>query len=251
MNDALDIALHSARFWRDRGSDILIAALLAEFLIEAMWLEHSERRVFGLSRKWTMIAAAFVVFLGVAVERIWGTLADDRSDQIRTNLEHRIISLSPRWKLLQPQEVQKRLRAKLEAFKGQKVAIYLTTLNDFDEGMAVAELNEVLETAGWLNPWGQPISKLVGKKESSLTNVFTCCGRRNTVAWGIGIETTADAPEATKKAARALISALKAEDLDASTPFPDVGSMYGPIEGVHTDSQTIIVTFGKSVMHTF
>jgi hypothetical protein len=92
MNDPLVTALHSYRFWRDIGADVLIAALLVEFLIEAWWPEHPEKRHVGLSRRRAMTIAAFVVLAGVAVERFWGTWADDVADQIRTIQEQQIVT---------------------------------------------------------------------------------------------------------------------------------------------------------------
>jgi hypothetical protein len=90
MSDPLDLALHSYRFWRDIGADALIIALLIEFLIEAYWPEHPERKHLKLSRKQAMTTAAFFVLAGVAVERLWGTKADDKSDKIRINLAQRL-----------------------------------------------------------------------------------------------------------------------------------------------------------------
>jgi hypothetical protein len=264
--DELETALKAARWYRDLGNTILVVGIFAEILIEAIWpdAESSEDHSFAsrFSKWWkghfwkgkniAILFAGLVTLSGLWLERAQGTKADDVADQIRTSLEHTIISLSPRWQLLRTEEVQKRLIAKLELFKGQKIAIYRTAPSEFDEGMTVAELNSVLELAGWVNPWGNPISKLVKPKESIFTNVFSCCSnKRQQASWGIGIETAADAPEATREAARALISALKAEDLDTLIPLPEVGPMYGPIEGTPTDSQTIIVTFGKSVVQTF
>jgi hypothetical protein len=202
MNDALDTALHSYRFWRDKGNDILIAALLAEFLIEAPWTEHPNwwpwnrnktkralrswrlkhvLRDLALSRKRAMVAAAFIVFFGVAVERIWGNWADDKADEIRFKLETELLEVGPRTQLLYGQP-RADFVARMKRFKGQNVETrYCRQYMDSpinEEAMSVAMLLPVrLKEAGWNAPFaapldcgGQGITVTVGSKASTRTH---------------------------------------------------------------------------------
>jgi hypothetical protein len=139
MNETLDIALKFHRFWRDVGNDILLIGVLAEFLIDLLWLEPPE--IFPLLRgrhattpllKWyrhllTMKGVAvgvvnLMVFAGIFLERWQGAKADDVSDQIRTDLQRRIIFLTPRYRVLSP-EAEQRISTALKPFAGQRVAI--------------------------------------------------------------------------------------------------------------------------------
>lgn len=233
MNDALDIALHSARFWRDRGADILIAALLVEFLIEAMWSEQSKRKFLALSRKQAMIAAAFVVFFGVAIERIWGTLADDKSDEIRTNLQKKTIALSPRWWLLDGESGQ-RIAAALSVFHGQKIELSMGLFSGTEVALVLeptsclGAIANILNNAGWVDPNGKSDLPYIGWRQRGATFI------------GLWIEVAPDAPDKTRAAAKLMYDQLKKAHLEVSGLHPIQSVPWPPGD----DSSTIVVTIG-------
>jgi hypothetical protein len=234
MNDALDKALHAYRFWRDRGEDILIAALLAEFLIEALWPEHrnwspwdrtsttgsvrcwrfkhSLTRIVP-SRKQAMVVAAFIVLLGVAVERIWGTLADDKSDEIRTNLQERLIGISPRIWLFSGDALN-RVASRVKPFSGQRVAMFENwqSVDDKEElQLFVFSLNAVLGGAGWLNHNGQ----IIDVDSTGRFNNLSLDPPNRSGVHGVLIEASKSSLLKTKRAANALADALISEQLFA------------------------------------
>jgi hypothetical protein len=67
-----------------------------------------------------MVIAAFATSIGVSVERIEGNKADDTADQIRTNLQTKLIELMPRSQFLHGQP-RSDLIARIRPFAGQKV----------------------------------------------------------------------------------------------------------------------------------
>src|SRR5208282_6543294 len=110
MNDALDIALKSHRYWRDLGNLILAIGILAEIAIDGFWPRSSTfvlrrptkpltkwwQRIPLLTRKgFCVVLAGVVVVYGPDLERREGNKADDAADKIRMGLEDQIIILSP------------------------------------------------------------------------------------------------------------------------------------------------------------
>jgi hypothetical protein len=181
MTDPLDLALHSYRFWRDIGADVLIIALLVEFLIEAYWPEHPERRHLRLSRTQAMTFAAFVVFAGVGIERIWGTLADDKSDEIRNNLAGRVAHL----KEIGPRDLSPDVQAKLVAtwrkYAGQTITI--EGHDDPDSGPLAYRFLELLRQAGVKvvqgtlppNEWYSGVYIISGDpQDAEMLDTFSC-----------------------------------------------------------------------------
>ncbi len=258
MNDALDIALHWYRFWRDRGNDILIGALLAEFLIEALWIERPNwspwnraargpkrwmprLRRFTLSRKQAIIVAAFIVFLGVSVERIFGNWADDKADEIRTNLQQRIIQISPRNWLLTT-DVADRIVTKLKHFAGQRVAVYENQKyvdDKFEVSSLAMSLDGLFNKAGWLNPSGGPIIEGSGRN-GAFTNIWVDPPGRGGVNQML-IEADLKASADVKAAAKALAEALFSEGLIAGY-FPKEP----PFAGVPlVENDVIAITVGR------
>lgn len=108
MNHELEVALAAARRWRDIGNAILLLAVLIEFAIDGFWpepivtfpllcgrkatqpLSRWREQIFTL-RNITTAVAGLAVALGIGMERIEGNKADDLADQIRTNLQERLI----------------------------------------------------------------------------------------------------------------------------------------------------------------
>jgi hypothetical protein len=114
MNHDLESALAGYRYLRDVGSAILLIGVVAELFIEAFWPEApiprpylggSKRILVNRPKKWAhlrnlraviLVISTLAVVIGISVEWIEGTKADDKADEIRTRLQERIITLSPR-----------------------------------------------------------------------------------------------------------------------------------------------------------
>ena len=104
-----EAALVCARLWRERGNKILIAALIAEFLLEiwrdnrhawSLWSPNEDteslkwrikrtllwlRRHLPSKHRLVILAVAVVAF-GVSLEWWYGDRADTIADQMRTQL---------------------------------------------------------------------------------------------------------------------------------------------------------------------
>src|SRR5690242_13813084 len=114
MNHDLEMALEAARRWRDLGNAILLVGILAEILIEASWPDRPS--IFTLkwrdhlcaSKNIAIVMAGLVTLGGLWLERREGQIADDKADEIRGNLQERVIAVSPRYWLL-PLTVQHEL----------------------------------------------------------------------------------------------------------------------------------------------
>jgi hypothetical protein len=237
MSDSLNVALHSYRFWRDIGADVLIVALLVEFLIEAWWPEQPHKTYIGLSRRQAMTAAAFIVFAGVGIERIWGTLADDKSDEIRIHLEKYIAILEPRTFLFTSDSIN-RLVKTLKPFKGQRVAVVQIAVNP-DEFLELYDtafkMCSVFFQSGWLDLNGRELkSPSSCVLNSDPTSKFQA-------ADDVWIDVDGHATKQTKDAGKALADSLSAIPPLRVQLFFDrpVGKFNKPVE---LDPEVLIVT---------
>lgn len=255
MNHDLEIALETARRWRDLGNAILLAGILAEILIEASWPERPS--VFTL--RWcdhvrapknvAILMAGLITLGGLFLERREGQIADDKADQIRGNLQERVIAVSPRYWLL-PLTVRHELAIGLKAFAGQRVAIMTNTRqltrDPYNEiGFTQIAIAAMLDESKWLNPWGQSIMKTEGNG-STCTDCLE--GPSNTFETGILIEADSRASENTKKAVHGLWEAFKSQHFNgfgwssSANLQPELTNLSPPLP--RNDFDVIVVTVG-------
>src|SRR5580698_347470 len=162
MSHDLEFALNTARRWRDLGNLILLVGIIAEILIEAFWRDRPST----FSLKWcdhirepenlAILIAGLLTLSGLWFERTKGQNADDFADQIRADLEQKIVGLAPRYWLIDAGS--ENIVAKIKPFVGQKVVILDCTSFDILEIDSTATgLASRLDEADWLNPWGEHI----------------------------------------------------------------------------------------------
>jgi len=176
MRETLDIALQSARSWRDAGTDILIFFLVIEFLLEiwepkdkwspwdskASKYRRSARLLSRLPSKQKLtVIAALAVALGVGLEKVGSNWVDDVTDQIRINLEGVLAHVTPRGAALDP-ATEEFLASEMKFWAGQRVVIlkYCKPNTDTDADVLAYEFAALFDQAGWLDPWGRPFSKV-------------------------------------------------------------------------------------------
>jgi hypothetical protein len=262
VNSALEAALAVHRFWRNAGNDALVVFLVIEALLAAwpelpngwspwkvppwhlIWLAHHLP-----SRQKLLLLAALGVAISVGIEIYAGNQADDVADQIRGNLQERVIAVSPRYWLL-PLTVQHELAVALKAFAGQRVAILENTQQIARDPYSEIRLTQLviaatLDESRWMNPWGERIMKTEGNG----SNCTDCLeGPSNTFDTGIMIEADFRASEDTKKAVHALWEAFKSQHFDgfgwsnSANLQPLLTSLSPPLSA--DDSNVIVVTIG-------
>jgi hypothetical protein len=231
IGNAQEAALAFARLWRERGNKILIVALIAEFLLEiwsdnrhawSLWTPNEDiesakwrikRKLIWLRRRLPskhrlMILSVGVVALGVSLEWWYGDSADTISDQIRTGLQSRIISLSPYSWLLGP-DVIATPWPELKTFAGQRAAICAArpeSWNDKERWQVAGNLAQLLDAAGWRNAMGKRFLVFDPKTPTQWTYDGVDL---NAQPFSTGIEIAVDtASKSTNDAAQALTSVL-------------------------------------------
>jgi hypothetical protein len=163
-----------------------------------------------------IVIATLAVAVGITLEWYEGTKADDVADQIRTNLQMKVIRVAPRAELLYG-ESRKALVARLKQsrFTGQKVEtrfcdLYFSRSFIDPEVMSFAMLlPNILRDAGWSAPFAAPQEGCNGT--------------------GVWVMVTRNATKATRDAANALCSAFadlplvvnpKVQELSPGEPEP-------------------------------
>jgi hypothetical protein len=162
------------------------------------------------------LLAALGVATSVGIEIYAGNRADDVADQIRANLQERVIAVSPRFWVLST-AVQDELAVNLKAFAGQRVAITTNARQlKFDPygeiPLTQTVIARMLDESKWLNPWGDRIMKPVKGDGAFCTDCLSAPG--NDFVTGMSIEADVNASAETKKAARALSDALTSQHLN-------------------------------------
>lgn len=92
--------LHSLRTYRDIGTYILIAGVIIEGLIDIFWKDTPSIITWDTRTEWqkfcawwtawrnrAVVLALALVAIGIAMEMVFGDWADDKTDQMRANLE--------------------------------------------------------------------------------------------------------------------------------------------------------------------
>jgi hypothetical protein len=231
----LHTALLVDRLWRDWGTRLLLVGVLLEGLIDIFWPEP-----ILLLRRWidrlktpAVVIAFLLVFAGIGLEMWYGAMADDDADQIRINLETKLVQVSPRPELLYGKNGE-RLAAQLKRWAGQSVEIrfcgmYLVT----DEAIQTAmRLGWVFSRAGWVGEPGFQIGA-IGSGWIAPRKNDSCNGE------GFLVEEAPDAPDSTRKAANGLIAALKGAPFEAVNDSVDD---LQPSELKPLDPKSVIVT---------
>lgn len=260
--DAAFKSLRNCRDLRDLGNLILLIGIGIEIAIDALWPEKPH--LFALlrgpkattaliklrdhlcsARMLVMLAVGVAVIAGLVLERIKGACVDDKSNDIQTILQERIIELTPRYRLLMP-DVQKRIAPILKPFPRQRVILHEYTRQAHDQydragivDMAFfeGEIATLLDNSGWLNPWGSRIMQ-----SGQCTSCFE--DPENSFEFGAGIQIDVAASTNTSNAAHALAKALQSAHLT-------FGVGKGPLEPLlhhlllPPNSNVIVVTIGR------
>lgn len=248
MNRDLESALATYRWWRDVGNDLLLFGVLLEFMIDALWTATPD--VFPLLRgkratqpliRWyahfltlrgmVVFLVGFVVFLGIAIERIEGARADQAVDRIRANLQRTIVMLSPRAWLVSGAEADKIIIA-LSQFRGQRIDLRIgpgapEVAVQQEPIMFAVQIAGILHAAGWLGPDGHWSSMLAFKPRGA--NIE-----------GIVVEVAPNAPAETRAAAILLRNELSEEQLRI---WPTINPIARNPSG--DSASTIVLTIGN------
>jgi hypothetical protein len=214
------------RSLRDLGTYAVIIGVIAETLIDELWeietppLLRGRRATTLLKTKAAHWKKRLMLFVGVIMVgggisiEIWqGGRADDVSDQIRTDLQRRLIRVQPRTALLNNEKALSALASVASEYSGQKFKIFvnLQTADDREEvALCASQINAVLAGAGWLDPLGKKIEFPIGIG----SNVGYDPPDRNGVH-GILFETYPDAPQRTTEAADKMVETLSSIGLFA------------------------------------
>jgi len=246
------------RTWRDIGTYILILGIILEGLIDIFWKEKPSIITWDTRTGWqkfsawwkvarngVVLATLAIVAVGVGMEMKFGDWADDVADEMRFNLQERVVRLSPRyWHLLTDMGGgDQRMEAKLYMFAGQKIEVvkYASPSEDQEASLVADLLDAVLNTSGWLSPSGQKIIDTSHPGIAYWTNLWTDESRSRWDRNGIAIVVDLKAPAATTNAAKALRSALEAEHVSVIDPS-ELTPAYGTPQGLKIDSSTIVLT---------
>jgi hypothetical protein len=199
------------RALRDFGTYLVIVGVIAETLIDELWeidtppLLRGIRATTLLKTKAAWLKRGVMIFVGIimvgggiGLEMWQGGKADDVADQIRTNLQRRLVSISPRVWLLDSDDVRVHLKQALRPFAGQKIKLTICTSGGGDFG----------EKADFAIPFGGDILKSAGW--NSTTRSEPCGGH------GMGVAITGPPLKPTVDAANALNSALQKAGFIAS-----------------------------------
>lgn len=155
IDNALEIALSAARFWRDVGTDLVIGGIAAEVFIEAFLKadssnftppqKHRRERI----KKWAMLLAGFVVLTGIGLEWRKSDLSDDIAGQISRTQQSMIIELSARIapRFIEPSDA-KALAEALKPFPSTHV-VFWTYPADGEARLLVVQLANMFHAAGW------------------------------------------------------------------------------------------------------
>lgn len=152
MNDKLDVALASARWWRDIGIDLVIGGIIAEVLIETFWPKNKER-----SKKIRMGLAGAVVAFGIWIETGESNKADDISDDIRHSQQSRIATQQEKIFSLETclaarhmsLDKQYKLTAALNPFAGTAFDAAIGPRDDPEPLYLLRAIHSALVAAGW------------------------------------------------------------------------------------------------------
>jgi len=248
MNDAQEIALATHSALRDWGNTILAVGIFIEIGIEGFWperTEHGRRFPICTLKGFCIFLAGLVLLYGLWRERTEGLEADKTADQIRTNLQERIIGLTPREWLLTP-DVEHRIGSALKSYAGQRVAIreykWQADNDTMEMGFSQLRLATTLDDAGWLNPLGEKIMTSAQSSSGSAKNCNDCLIEDSNIGvTGIVIQVDAGASAKAHAAAHALNKALKSE-------YFAVGEIPWSADALVSSSQDpnlIVVTIGR------
>jgi hypothetical protein len=179
MNDALEIAPSSARWWRDFGNDMVFVGIVAEILIEAFLKTASPQftptKAHRRERRkiWAALAAGLVVASGIGIELRKGDLADDISDQIsraqQSKIDEQQSKLIAVAKALRPRQLvdmnrefwrddvgdkypglMRWRRPPKPQLQDQNRSVYIQAVSDFETQRFSEELEAVLNKGEWL-----------------------------------------------------------------------------------------------------
>jgi hypothetical protein len=186
-----------------------------------------------------MIQKIGFLILIVALVGDWhfqSAINEEQTDEL-VSAQNRIVALSPRYWLMGAGG--ERIVSALKPFARQRVVIFNCENIDPIEPMTAAMgLATCLREAEWTNAWGQPMTGSEPADRLMFRVVDPTVGR---CSQGIFIEVQPTAPSRTRRAAKALATALNQENI-AAMDFDRLNWPYPP--DLPTVNDVIVVSIG-------